>query len=555
MKNKYKGIAFLGVSLLATGCGGPSTPTLEITQEEKVKPASSNFEYKELLQSSEDYNTSKWYKNELKHMQLPDPFVIEHEGSYYIYGTTDRTAANTFDCYETTDFNTFKLHKDIYVPSSDSFTKESLFAPEVYKFGDKFYLYYSGKTNGQTASRINVAVSDKPTGPFKEYKGKDFNGNEVDFTKEPMIKDIKSGKSLGILDQTLLVDAEKIYMYYSVYDSGIMQYIVGLEMFDPVTPNFDTYKLLVRPGELSPKTSSTNMLTWEALKGFKVAEGPCVIKSPVNNKFYLTYTVNHYPDRYYTVCYAVSDTPLGDYEKPFTKGEQWTNLLFGYAGGGLGTVYDQWEGFMSGTGHHSIFKVGDEYMITYHAHKNMENSNAGRMVCFDKVYFDEEGVPYANGPTRSLQSLPEEISGYKNIAGKAQIIAEGVENYDNLIDNFSVEHYNLNQEKDREANINRGKSYIKLQFDKEYTIGGLQIVNSAFYDKYVQDISYINLGNGNVILDGYFDSQSCVKDEKNFIFPNSNFTYDFEDIKTDKIIIGLENIDPVALNEIIVLGK
>lgn len=554
-KKTLSAITLMSATMLLTGCGG-GNGGLTITDEDKKNPVESSLVYEELFQSSEVYNTDKWYKNELKDMQLPDPFVIEEDGTYYIYGTTDRTAANTFDCYETEDFNKFTIHKDIYVPSSTSFTKKALFAPEIYKFGDKYYLYYSGKDRDEGMQSINVAVSDSPAGPFKEYTGKDYHGNDVNFVTEPMIKDKMSGKGLGILDQTLLVEDDKIYMYYSVYDSGIMQYIVGLEMFDPVTPNFDTYKILVRPGELSPKTTATNILKWEALKDFKVAEGPCVIKSPVNDKFYLTYTVNHYPDRYYTVCYAESDTPLGDYEKPYTKGETWTNLLFGYAGGGIGTVYDQWEGFMSGTGHHSIFKVGDEYMITYHAHKNLKDSSAGRMVCFDKIYFDEEGKPYANGPTRSLQSLPEAISGYKNIAPKASIVTSNIENGEYLIDNFSVEHYNLNQEKDREAVIKKGKSYIKLKFDKEYEIGGIQIVNSAFYDKYMQDIRFIKLGNdNNAILDGYFDSEHTVNEEKSFIFPNSNFTYDFENVKTDTIVIGLENDHDVQLNEIIVLGQ
>ena len=88
-------------------------------------------------------------------------------------------------------------------------------------------------------------------------------------------------------------------MYYSVYDTGNMQYIVGFKMLDPVTPDLSTYKILLRPGELSPTTTRTNILDWECMKSFKVAEGPIVMKSPKNGKYYMTYSVNHYPDRFY----------------------------------------------------------------------------------------------------------------------------------------------------------------------------------------------------------------------------------------------------------------
>lgn len=150
---------------------------------------------------------------------------------------------------------------------------------------------------------------------FEEYKGTDYYGNELDGYKAPIFRHNDS-LGLSVLDQNLFIDDDgSMYMYYSIYDTGIMQYIIGVSMLDPVTPDWDTYKILVRPGELTPKTTSTNMLIWEAYQGFKVAEGPFMVKSPVNGKYYLTYSVNHYPDRYYTVCYAYSDEPLGDFNK------------------------------------------------------------------------------------------------------------------------------------------------------------------------------------------------------------------------------------------------
>lgn len=523
-----------------------------IAAEDKVKPTTTQLEYTDHGNFSKPvFAEDKWYRNDLKDVPLPDPQVIEVDGRYYIYGTTDRTGARSFDCYETEDFNTFKLHADIYVPDTE-WSMGILFAPEVYEIDGTFYMTYSD-VNKSDRRYITIATSDSPTGPFTEFKGQDYFGNELDGKKEPLFK-YNDRIGLSVLDQHIFIDDDgQMYMYYSIYDSGIMQYIVGVEMYDIVTPNWETYKILVRPGEMNDTTTSTNLLYWEAYQGFKVAEGPFMLKSPVNGKYYLTYSVNHYPDRYYTVCYAVSDNPLGSYTKPFERDGTWTNLLFGYAGGMNGTtVYDQWEGFMSGTAHHCFFKIGDQYMIGYHAH--MDRKGNGRAFGMDYINFDELGVPYAIGPTYSIQPLPEAISGYKNIAYDANVFTENITHPERINDNYIVEHYHLPQEQDREVIINPGKSYIELVFDKEYYIGGISIYNSAYYDKALSQIEFINFFNGNAIIDAQF-SVSYLNDVQEFIFPGSAFTFDFAEFKASRVVIGIDTGYEAQFNEIKVFGR
>ena len=90
---------------------------IKLTNEDKKIINSTSFEYVDYGENgTTNWDTNKWYKNELKNIPLPDPAVIEEDGTYYIYGTTDRTAAKTFDCYSTTDFNSFTLHKNVYAP-------------------------------------------------------------------------------------------------------------------------------------------------------------------------------------------------------------------------------------------------------------------------------------------------------------------------------------------------------------------------------------------------------------------------------------------------------
>ena len=99
-------------------------------------------------------------------------------------------------------------------------------------------------------------------------------------------------------------------------------------------------------------------------------------------------------------------------------------------------------------------------------------------------------------------------------------------------------------------------SYIEIKFDKEYEIGGIAIYNSAFYDKVLLEIEYIDFGNGNSILYPQFCYDKYVNDESEFVFPNSAFTVQFLNTFTaDHVVICVKTDAAAALNEIVVLGK
>ena len=555
MKTKFTFLCFIPWLALAA-CQSPSQNKESITDEDRLTPGASDVIYNDYFDTT-DYDYTKYFYNENHSLLMPDPFVLNDGDTYYIYGTTDRVGSNGVDCYETQDFHTYICHQNIYNLGS-SWVKGGIFAVEVYKIDDTYYMYYSANdVNGNRA--LNVATSTSPIGLFTDYVGKDANGNDINLKENKWLND-PSG--YAPLDQTLLIDDGELYLYYSVYHSGYEQYIVGMNMSDPVTYDISTRKVLVRPGKDSPELPDNEITLkydWEIMRGFWVAEGPCVIKSPINHKYYLTYTVNAYDEKAYTVCYAVSDSPLGDYHKPYDPNRNWSNLFFGYAGLSSRTnkVYQQWAGFHAGTGHHSIFKAGDDYMIVYHGWKNRGEPDKfdGRDTFIDRVYFSKDGVPYTVGPTYSPQPLPQAISGYENIALKATIATENITNGEALIDNYVVEHYQLKGEEEKEVTVNKGKSYIKLKFDKEYSLGGFLIYNSAFYSKKTEFIDYINFKNNNAIFNCYYPLE-VVNDEKEFVFPSSAFAFDFpEEIKAQEMIICINSSETVRLNEIYVMGR
>lgn len=544
--------------LLGIAACGDTTNSGAISEKDMQRPSKTNLDSLDHSMTTDGeilpaYDESKWYINELKDVPLPDPHVYEEDGVYYIYGTTDRTGAKSFDCYYTTDFVNYELERNIYtVPTNTEWEKQVLFAPEMYCFDGEYYLYYS---NEHKAGRryLTVVKGSTPLGPFEQINEKDANGKQVNGLKAPVFND---GKGMSVLDQTIFIDDDgEMYTYYAV--SGSTQHIVGCKMLDPITIDYSTYKQIVIPGELNQNTTNTKFLSWECFNGYNIAEGPFMLKSP-NGFYYMTYSVNSYENRYYSICYAVSDSPLGTFEKPYTPedkqaGKLWTNLLVGFCNGKVGPSFEQWEGYMSGVGHHSFFKVGDQLMIAYHAHRNRKDHTQGRALAIDYLYFDEDGVPIVHGPSYSVQPLPEDVSGYTNIALNATVKVVNVENAAAINDNYIEQDY-FSGEPSTEVTLKAGKSYIELVFDKEYEIGGIMVFNSAWYDKALFEIDFINFFNDNVLFNVGFPL-CYINEEKEFIYPCSAFTAEFDDIKAKRVLLAFNTADDVRINEIKVLGK
>lgn len=544
--------------ILSTLSGCPITK--ESMYPEKVETKlQENVDYIDHTQTYNDatkqlsYDDSMWYVNMLDDVPLADPHVLFEDGTYYIIGTTDRDNS-VIDCFTTKDFVTYTRHTAIYNPSNfDGWEADSpeLFAPEMYCFDGVYYMYYSAENDA--GKRFNsVVVADSPLGPYRPLQN-----NKVDGLNEPIFLDPNASE--GVLDITVFVDDdEKMYMYYAVATAS-GEHIVGVEMNSPYEVDWNTYKELVTPGALNSNNKILKPLAWEMYRSATpIVEAPYMIKS--NGKYYLTYSVNGCWDKFYNVCYAISDSPLGNFEKPYENNGLWTNLLLGYPGTNIGhaTVNNQWTGFASGTAHHCFFNIGDQIMIGYHGHQDRDGNGyyERRYFAFDYVHFDKNGVPFCNGPTYSVQPLPSELSGYFNIAPSAEVKSENVTNAGAINDNYIVDCYNLKGEAEKEVALGTGYSFIELKFDKEYEIGGIAIYNSAFYEKILTEIEYIDFGNGNAVLYSQFCSDIYVKDNKEFVFPNSAFTIEFPNTFTaDHVVICVKTEVAAALNEIVVLGK
>ena len=549
----------LAVSLTITSCA-PVDPTPDPTPDvpgEKKEFLVEGEDYIDITSTwdgdSFEYNESLWYMNTLDGVPLPDPQVFAEDGVYYIVGTSDRNI-NVVDCYVTTDFVTYEPHYGIYNPTLyegwENRAEAIIYAPEIYCFDGVYYMYYSAKDENRER-RSSVVSADNPLGPYKPIVNA-----EVDGLNNPLFHN--SDFMDRTLDATVFTDDDgKRYMYLTVTDDT--QHIIGVELISPYEADWSTYKKLLVPQRVEPDNEDI-LIEWEGYrpKDVQINEAPFMIKNA--GKYYLTYSANGCWNKQYNVCYAVADSPLGDYVKPYEEDGLWTNLLLGCPSTNdtESTVYNQWAGFASGTGHHCFFYSGDELMIGYHAHRNRDwNSTeyTERYFAFDYVHFDDNGVPFVNGPTYSIINLPGDISGFYNISADGVATSDSVEAPDKANDGYIVDCYNL-ESPDSELVLPSGKSEIEISFDGEYEIGGIMIYNSAFYDSYIVEIEYIDFGNGNVVYYPQFCEDFFVSDEKEFINPLSCFNVEFiTSFSADSVKIGFNLPDGGSINEIVVLGK
>ena len=295
-----------------------------------------------------------------------DPFVLCHEGVYYLYSTNAPTqgykVSSSTDLRSWTDHGFCLVADDVYgTPTSST----GFWAPEVYYYGGQFVMIYT------VEEHLGVAVSDSPLGPFKSPKQSFINNDKRE------------------IDGHLLFDDDgRVYIYFVRCGSDVGQgrgnEIFGAE-FDMQTYTYKNEKCLIYPEK--------NTWEWVGDAGY-VAEGPAVLKH--EGRYYLTYSANGYTSQNYAIGLAISDSPLGDYAKyennPILKKDPYQNIY--------------------GPGHHSFTYSpdGEELFIVYHKH-NSSTTVHSRLVCIDRCRFvlDEKlgyDVLEVIGSTSTAQPLP-----------------------------------------------------------------------------------------------------------------------------------------------------
>ena len=585
-------IFVIALSLCSIFMTSACTPSSDADKTEKIKYT----KYEKSTIVADDYSMIKqktldggfdhdiYYRNDLK-LDLGDPMVVYDDETrlFYAYGT--RGGFSTIDYFTSADLTDWTYGGVAFQAPKGSwaYREDNIWAPDIQKIGGKWYMYFTfpgdKKSGVTTHCQIGVAVGDSLT-HFELYTGVNAKGQTVTLDKNTF----DGMENATILDPTVFEDDDgKLYMYFS-YDTrkaqtaeheGKYAEIWGVRLLDPVTWDLGTLKRLTVPGYKNLEDTGNNgqgSVEWEYwsasfTNGYRCSEGPYMIKR--NGKYLLTHVSNSFVDNQYNVGYAVSDSPLGDYDKPWSKDDPLANMLLGVPGN-VGSSYDsKYKGMQTGTGHASIVRVGDEFLFAYHAHVNRDSWDVKtdyslytdrRAGAFDYLYFDENGTPYTNGPTWSLQRLPAAVSQYSNIA-----VGNGVTVRAEAKDEKQVRYLNDNRtsrtfDSSADAHFNAGTHSIEFRFDKKMSIKAVNVFNAADYEYSISYIDQIDFGNNKGFVGIYFNpayigSREVTVGTEKYIYPHTAFTLCLADpVTTDRIVVTISSDKEFAIGEIEILG-
>ena len=281
-----------------------------------------------------------------------DPEVLAADGRYYIYSTTDGApgwGGYYFTCYSSKNLKQWEYEGIILDLKKDTpWAKGNAWAPAIEHKNGKYYFYYSGDQGERKA--IGVAVSDSPTGPFK-----DFGRPIIDSRPNG----VRNGQQIDV--DVFTDDDGQSYIYWG---NG---YMAGAKLNSDMT-SVDTTTIRV----LTPRGGT--------LQDYSYREGTYVFKR--KGIYYFLWSVDDTGSPNYHVAYGTSTSPLGPIkvaEEPVILQQRPEQRIYGPA-------------------HNSVLQIPgkDRWYIVYHrinpAYIDRANGPGfHREVCIDPMEFESDG--------------------------------------------------------------------------------------------------------------------------------------------------------------------
>jgi GH43 family beta-xylosidase len=302
----------------------------------------------------DQYVTAPLKTTDGRFIGLGDPFVYQHEGTYYMTGTS--VPDSGFNYYTSTDLITWEFRGALFRPSENHYGKGYFWAPEVKFYRNKFYLTYSSRDEASGLLLPALAVSDNPDGPYRELFAPWFN----------------TGQSA--IDCHIFVDdnpEQTPYLFFSQngeeagYSYG-KNYVVELL---PDLSGFVGNPVIV--GEASQQWEKVDYGT------NRCNEGVFAFKHA--GEYHITYSANHTSYSHYGVGTAKAVHPLGPWIKDMDNPILASN--------------DSLQ--ISSPGHSCLITSpnGKEQYIVYHAHRNYNGPRPSddRIVYMSRIYFNSNG--------------------------------------------------------------------------------------------------------------------------------------------------------------------
>jgi len=271
-----------------------------------------------------------------------DPEGIVYGDRYWIFPTYSAPYEEQvfLDAFSSNDLVTWEKHDRILDTSSVKWANRAMWAPSVTEKNGQYFLFFGAndiQSDNETGG-IGVAVADRPEGPYRDHIGR------------PLIDRFHNGAQP--IDQFAFRDADG--EYWLIYGGWRHCNIAKLN---------DDFSGL----DTLPDGSLFREITPEGY-----VEGPFMFIR--EGKYYFMWSEGGWTGPDYSVAYAVSDSPFGPFER-------------------AGRILQQDAAIGTGAGHHSVIRrpETDEWYIVYHRRPPEETDRNARVVCIDRMEFDENG--------------------------------------------------------------------------------------------------------------------------------------------------------------------
>jgi arabinoxylan arabinofuranohydrolase len=284
----------------------------------------------------------------VRHLFTADPSARVFDGRLYVYTSHDQPDATSYGMvdwwlFSTDDMVTWKDHGAVFKLKDFAWAKQKAWAPDAIAANGKYYLFLP-----TDQSKIGVAVSDKPDGPFVDAIGAPLidNATMPEAGTEP-------------IDPAILVDGDgTTWLYFGCRQPMVVKLDPSLtKLAGPL----QKLAILGPSGEPVPQALPGKDPQLPAGYG----EGPSMFKR--NGRYYFVYSNGWARDT--TLVYATGDSPTG----PFT-----------YQGRVMHPV-------ACSTHHGMVGEFKGKWYVFYHTAELSGGNGYRRSVCVDELTFDTDG--------------------------------------------------------------------------------------------------------------------------------------------------------------------
>lgn len=283
-----------------------------------------------------------------------DPEIVILDNEYWIFPTFSGISKNQdfLDAFSSKDLREWTKHGNIVTPKNVNWVKNALWAPSAIEKDGKFFLFFSAndiqtsqspwwnpqKHDSTEVGGIGIAIANEPEGPYSDYLGK------------PLINKVYNGAQP--IDQYVFKDKDD--NYYMIYGGWKHCNIGKLNNKFTDFIKFDN-------GELFKEITPQNYV-----------EGPVMFLR--KNTYYLMWSEGSWGNDTYKVAYGMATSPFG----PFNR---------------IQTILESDNEIATGAGHNSVLQIPgtDNWYIVYHRRPLANEHKNHRVICIDKMTFDNNG--------------------------------------------------------------------------------------------------------------------------------------------------------------------